>query len=133
MDSAQAKLFAESLEKAVVGGWTVEGVYGSGKSAVVFRASKGGVHGALKVFHPELVERYGRHVQLERVQRETNLVGAHHPNLVRILGGGACANTGHLFVVMEPLAEKNLQQALQEIPPENIASIAAQLGRVIEL
>ena len=128
MDSAQAKLFAESLEKAVVGGWAVEGVYGSGKSAVVFRASKGGVHGALKVFHPELVERYGRHVQLERVQRETNLVGAHHPNLVRILDGGACANTGHLFVVMEPLAEKNLQQALQEIPPENIASIAAQLA-----
>lgn len=128
MDSAQAKLFAESLESAVVGGWAVEGVYGSGKSAVVFRASRDGVPGALKVFHPELVERYGRQVQLERIQRETNLVGAHHPNLVRILDGGACSNTGHLFVAMEPLAERNLQQALQEIPPENIASIAAQLA-----
>ncbi len=131
MDSAQAKLFAESLEKAVVGGWTIEGVYGSGKSAVVFRAGKDGAQGALKVFHPELVERYGRHVQLERVQRETNLVGAHHPNLVRILDGGACPHTGQLFVVMEPLAEKNLQQALHEIPPENIASIIAQLASAV--
>ena len=128
MDSAQAKIFAQSLEKAVIGGWTVEAVYGSGKSAVVFRATNDGALGALKVFHPELVERYGRHVQLERVQRETNLVGAHHPNLVRILDGGACQHTGHLFVVMETLAEKNLQQALQEIPPENTASIIAQLA-----
>jgi eukaryotic-like serine/threonine-protein kinase len=128
MDSAQAKIFAQSLEKVVIGGWTVAGVFGSGKSAVVFRASKEGVRGALKVFHPELVERYGRHVQLERVQRETNLVGAHHPHLVRILDGGACPQTGHLFVVMEPLAERNLQQTLHEIPPENISSIIAQLA-----
>lgn len=128
MDSAQAKIFAQSLEKAVIAGWAIEGVYGSGKSAVVFRATKEGTTGALKIFHPELVERYGRHVQLERVQRETNLVGAHHPNLVRILDGGACSQTGHLFVVMEPLADKNLQEALHEIPSENIASIIAQLA-----
>lgn len=128
MDSAQAKLFAESLEHAAVGGWTIQSVYGWGKSAVVFQANKDGTQGALKVFHPELVERYGRHVQLERVQREANLVGAHHPNLVRILDGGACPHSGHLFVVMEALAQKNLQQALHEIPPENIASIAAQLA-----
>ena len=128
MDTAQAKIFAQSLENAVVGGWTVDGVFGWGKSAVVCRATKEGTRGALKVFYPELVERYGRHVQLERVRRETNLVGAHHPNLVRILDGGACAHTGHLYVVMEPLAEKNIQQALHEIPPENIASIIAQLA-----
>lgn len=128
MDSAQARLFAESLKSIVVGGWLVEDVYGWGKSAVVFRANKDGIHGALKVFHPELVERYGRNVQLERVQRETSLVGAHHPNLVRILDGGACPQTGYLFVVMEPLSDKNLQQVLHDIPPENVPLLIGQLA-----
>ena len=36
----------------------------------------------------DLVERFKRDVQLERIRRERTLIGKHHPNLVQIFGGG---------------------------------------------
>ena len=60
MDSTQAAALISSLQGQSVGGWHVDGAFGHGKSAVVVKASRGGVQAALKVFHPELVERFGR-------------------------------------------------------------------------
>lgn len=128
MDLAQAKLFVDDLEGKCVGGWTIKGFYGNGKSAVVLKASKEGTDGALKVFHPELIERYGKHVQLERILREKSLVGAEHPNLVRILDGGECNETGYLFVVMEPLAARNLHDALKDVPLAAVPKLIAQVA-----
>jgi serine/threonine protein kinase len=128
MDLAQAKLFFDSLEGKSVGGWAIDGLYGSGKSAIVLRGTRNNQHGALKVFHPELIERYGRAVQLERIEREKRLLGLNHPNLVKILGGGECSDSGHLYVVMEPIANKNLQQVLHEIPAKNIPKLISQVA-----
>lgn len=128
MDLAQAKLLRDELERKCVGGWTISGFFGNGKSAVVLKASKEGVNGALKIFHPELIERYGKHVQLERILRETSLVGAEHPNLVRILDGGECKDTGYLFVVMEPLASHNLHDKLLDVPLTAVPKIIAQVA-----
>jgi serine/threonine protein kinase len=128
MDSAQAKIFAESLLGRNVGGWKIDGTFGNGKSAVVFSAEKSGVKGALKVFHPELIERYGRDVQLARIEREKSLIGQSHPHLVTILDGGACSTTGHLFVVMEQLPYKNLHDARSAIPAEKYATLISQVA-----
>ena len=128
MDKAQAKLFAENLTGKTIGGWTVGEPLGHGKSAVVMRATKGAEVGALKAFHPELVERYGEATQLERINRERSLIGLEHSNLVKILDGGKCAGTGTLFVVMEIVAYPNLQEVLPQIPVGNVRSIIQQLA-----
>lgn len=128
MDTAQAEIFAASLTGKVVGGWSVGEKIGAGKSAVVLRAIKNGKTGALKVFHPELVERYGQDTQLARIDRERSLIGVKHENIVEILDGGKCEETNHLFVVMEYLAFRNLRQALLEVPNENIKGIIEQLA-----
>jgi serine/threonine protein kinase len=128
MDSAQAKIFADSLIGTTVGGWTIDATFGNGKSAVVFSAEKDGIKGALKVFHPELIERYGRDVQLVRIDREKSLIGKSHPHLVKILDGGACSITEHLFVVMERLPYKNLHDARSAIPPERYGTIISQVA-----
>ncbi|MHA6822182.1 serine/threonine-protein kinase [Ralstonia pseudosolanacearum] len=128
MDSTQAKMFADQLQGTTIGGWLIDGSLGNGKSAVVLSASRDGQRGAVKVFHPELVERYGKAAQLERILRERSLIGAEHPNLVRILDGGECGSTGHLYVVMEELPYSNLHDALSQIPPSAIGRILSQIA-----
>lgn len=128
MDSTQAEFLFASLESAVVGGWAIEGRLGYGKSAVVMRAIKSGQIAAVKIFHPELIERYGESVQLERIARECRLIGASHPNLVEIYDGGKCEVTGHLFVVMELVPSKNLRQILLDVPPKYIRQIIQKLS-----
>ncbi|GAB3789921.1 protein kinase domain-containing protein [Dyella agri] len=123
MDRAQADALRDSLVGRTVGGWSIDGFHGHGKSAVVMASQRNGVRGAIKVFHPELIERFGREVQLERIRRETSLVGIRHENLVEILGGGVCEDTGHLFVVMEELDWRNLKDALLDVPDESIKII----------
>lgn len=132
MDSIQAKQLRESVAGKSVGGWQVVGDCGTGKSAVVLRAKKDGVEGALKIFHPELVERYGKAVQLERINRERSLVGESHPHLIRILDGGECPATGHLYVVMEYLPFKNLQEVLQNLPVNAHQKIIMQVASAAE-
>lgn len=128
MDSAQAEILANSLNGIEVGGWFVDGFFGKGKSAVVMSCLRGTQEGAIKVFHPELIERYGRAVQLERIKRERSLIGASHPNLVNILDGGECNKTGHLYVVMERLPYPNMHEVLSDIPSEAIPSLMAQIA-----
>lgn len=128
MDSTQADILRDSVQGIKVGGWLISGFYGRGKSAVVLPAEKNGLLAAIKIFHPELVERYGKSVQLERINREKSLVGASHPNLVKIYDGGECSDTGHLYVVMEKIPYKNLQEKLQDIPLNSIPQIIAQIA-----
>lgn len=128
MDRIQAEMLRDSLQGVVVGGWLINGFHGNGKSAVVLPAQKDGVIGAIKIFHPELVERYGKEAQLERINREKSLIGASHENLVKILDGGECADTGYLFVVMESLPYGNLHDRLLTIPIDSIRRIISQVA-----
>lgn len=129
MDSVTSKRLIAELSGKVVGGWQIEETLGPpGKSAVVFKASRDGVDGALKVFDPDLVERFGRDVQLKRIDRELSLKEQSHPNLVHILDGGVCPETGHLFLVMQRLDAPNLAEVLKDVPREAIRPIIAQVA-----
>lgn len=128
MDSTQAKALCADLQGKVLDGWIIEGFLGNGKSAVVVRGTRGGVVAAIKVFHPELIERFGKDVQLERISREKSLIGAEHPNLVKILDGGDCTTTGYLYVAMECLTFKNLREVLQTVPPNAVFKLIAQIA-----
>jgi serine/threonine protein kinase len=128
MDSAQAKIFAENVKGCLINGWSVGSTLGYGKSAVVMRAQQGNISAAIKIFHPELIERYGEERQIGRITRECSLIGKKHPHLVEIYDGGKCSATGNLFVVMELVSERNIKQELDRIPYESTWPIIQQLA-----
>lgn len=128
MDKIQAQFLCDSLQGKSVGGWLINGFHGNGKSAVVLPATKGDQVGAIKIFHPELVERYGKEAQLERIMREKSLVGVSHDNLVTIYDGGECLDTSYLYVVMESLPYQNLHDQNAKIPPSAIPNIISQIA-----
>ena len=106
MDKYSAEKLSAELLGQTIGGWLVEKYTNHGKSAVVFLASKGAQRAALKVFDPEIVDRYGREAQRKRIERERSLIGKSHPNLVSVYDGGEQGE--FLFVVMEHFDGKNL-------------------------
>jgi serine/threonine protein kinase len=128
MDGAQAQILQQQLIGVTLDGWTITGSLGFGKSAVVMVGERDGARAAVKVFHPELVERYGRAAQLERIRREISLVGSSHPHVVTILGGGEDKAGAWLYVVMEELPWKNLKEVLIEVDGANIPLLISQLS-----
>ncbi|PPT61825.1 hypothetical protein XarbCFBP8150_20850 [Xanthomonas arboricola] len=128
MDTTQAMLLRKELEGKKVGGWLIDGCFGHGKSAVVMKGFQDSEIAAIKVFHPELVERFGKETQLERIRRETSLVGVYHQNVISIIDGGECPNSGHLYVAMEALPWKNLKERLSEISVTHARSLLEQLA-----
>lgn len=131
MDKILATRMATEIVGSEVGGWRALELLGSGKSALVIRAEKNGQAAALKVFDPDLVEKYGEATQLCRIDRERRLIGKSHPHLVRIFDGGKCCVTGHLFVAMEHISAKDLSQLLTIVPRDRIRPLIAQLAQAV--
>ena len=126
MDKYSVEKLGANLLGQTVGGWLVEKYINHGKSAVVFLASKGAQRAALKVFDPEIVDRYGREAQRKRIERERSLMGKSHPNLVSVYDGGEQGE--FLFVVMEHFNGKNLAEVLLDIPPSEVRSLISQIA-----
>ena|ERR1700733_3310814 len=126
MDKAIATAMAATLSGKCVGGWLICKYLNHGKSAVVFLAEKDGRSGALKIFDPEIAQRYSRDAQLKRIERERSLMGKTHPNLIRVLDGGEDGQ--YLFVAMEYFDGRNLADALQDIPTSEVRSLISQIA-----
>lgn len=124
------KLTAEKMTGELVGktvaGWLVQEYLNHGKSAAVFLAERSGQKAALKIFDPEILERYGREIQLKRIERELSLIGKFHPNLVAIYDGGGDGK--FLFIAMEYFRGRNLGECLSEIPPSEVRSLISQIA-----
>lgn len=132
MDRVKARDWERKLAGTSVKGWKIDSLIDHGKSAAVFIAFKGKQKVALKIFDDEIIERYGDSAQLARVDRELSLIGKHHPNMVRIFGGGVDKSTNNHFIVMEFLPGPNLKKALPDIPEENIPELVEQLALAAE-
>lgn len=128
MDPVLAERMSKELIGQRIGGWLILRHIGDGKSAVVFVGENEGQQIALKVFDPELVERFGRASQLMRIERECDLIGENHPHLVQIYGGGECEESGYLYVAMEFIPAPNLKTVLTLVPRDKIASILKQIA-----
>jgi hypothetical protein len=128
MDQVRARRMADELVGSTIGAWNVVRLLDSGKSALVFEAESQSGRAALKVFDPELVERFGTDVQLARIERELALRGKEHPNLVRIYDGGRCGRSGLYFVAMELLSGRPLAHVLSSVPRERIWPIISQVA-----
>jgi len=128
MDKVKAKQLEEALLGKCIQGCKVGPLVNNGKSAAVFLATKDGNPVALKIFDDELIEKYGDATQLARIDRELELVGKRHPNMVEILGGGFDDITKNHFIVMEYLNGPNLKECLSKVPAENIPELVQQLA-----
>jgi eukaryotic-like serine/threonine-protein kinase len=128
MDPVRAERMSQELRGKRVGGWLIRRYINAGKSAVVFEGERDGQQCALKIFDPELVERFGKATQLGRIERECRLIGEHHPYLVKIFASGECAESGYLYVAMEFIDAPNLGSALTLVPREKIASFLHQIA-----
>ena len=132
MDRQKALDLLSKIKGTTVGRWTVDSLVDNGKSAAVFRASGSEGTVALKIFDDEIVLRFGGEVQLARIERELELAGHHHPNTVRILGGGVEQLTNNHYIVMEYLEGENLKQCLERVPPERVPAFVSQLASAAE-
>ncbi|WP_131725678.1 hypothetical protein ACTTAL_06905 [Rhodobacter capsulatus] len=110
MDRVKALEIESKLKGQTLQQWQISSLINFGKSAAVFRGKNitdGGTV-AIKIFDDELIEKYGDSAQLKRIDRELELIGKSHPNMVKILGGGFDSVTGNHFIVMEFLPGKNI-------------------------
>ena len=128
MDQARAARMAAELLGSTVGVWKLVRLIDSGKSAVVFEAESGSTVAALKVFDPELVQRFGTDIQAARIERELALRGKEHPHLIRILDGGHCDRSGYFFLVMNLLPGQPLARVLTSLPRERIWPLISQVA-----
>ncbi len=117
-----------------LGKWHLQSYINCGKSALVFRGEADGRTAAVKVFDPEIVEAYGDQRQLERIERERQLAGRSHPNLIEIYDGGVATFDGgeYFHVAMQYFPGKNLAESLSTIRPEDIGAIITQVAAAAE-
>jgi eukaryotic-like serine/threonine-protein kinase len=133
VDHVKAQILSDKIIGQKIADWRIESYVNHGKSAAVFRAENdAGAPAAVKIFDDELIERYGDKVQLARIARELTLIGKHHPNMVKILGGGFDTVTNNHFIVMEYLEGPNLKACLDRIPADQISSLVFQLASCAE-
>jgi serine/threonine protein kinase len=129
MDHARAARIARELAGQQVGDWKIEHLINNGGSAAVFFGRNAtGQEAAVKLFDPELIERYGERVQRERLQRELELVGQYHPNLVEILDGGTCDRSGYDYVAMRYYPWRTLKECVSDFPRDRISTAIGQLA-----
>jgi eukaryotic-like serine/threonine-protein kinase len=120
--------FDDLPKGTTVQGWTIEGRINSGKSAMVYQATKEGEAYALKVYDPRVYEGGAKKAEVERLERQKTTIGRHnHPNLVKIYDAGECRETGFLYVVMELFdGWENLSQP--RVPQHRVPAILAQIA-----
>lgn len=121
---------ARELAGKKIAGWIVGDLIDYGKSALILAASKENDSCILKLFDPEIVERYGEAVQRERVNRERALVGKSHPNLVPILDAGE--DGGFFFVAMGKVPGRVLSKCLSDVPRNEIWPLIGQVASAAE-
>lgn len=128
LDPARAEVMTKELTGQSIGGWTVGDKVGAGKSAVVFRATRGGDEAALKVFDRELIALFGKDIQQQRIDRERSLIGKRHRNLVAIVDGGYEAHFDVMYVAMEYLPYASLDNVIHRLPRERIWPTISQIA-----
>ncbi|HWY69723.1 MAG TPA: protein kinase [Terriglobales bacterium] len=126
------KRLIKEWQGKTLNGWLIGEYVNSGKSALVFKSIRGNTTAAIKVFDPELIERFGKESEEDRISRELTLVGKHHPNLVQIFDGGYCAEHDLFFVVMEFIDAPNLAMLLKDVPESQIADLIGQVATAAE-
>jgi serine/threonine protein kinase len=113
MDAQKAANLESTLINSTFGPYQVIRLINHGKSAAVFEArDSAGQPCALKVFDNELIQKFGKEIQLARIEKEIGLKDHSIPNLVQILDGGQLDVGGitYHYIVMEYIDGLNLKE-----------------------
>ena len=128
LEKRRALQLFEEHRGLAVGGWTIVEYVGHGGSAVVLKSVRDDTTAALKIIDQEIVDKFGRDEQIERVNRERRLIGHNHPNLIQIYDAGVCDRTDFLFVAMELHNGTTLTDVVPDFPIENIGLTISQIA-----
>ena len=133
MDGTRAARMGKELTGTTIAGWRLVEVVGNGATALVFRGvGPGDQIAAVKLFDPELVERSGEVVELERIERQLETRAHPHPNLVATFAGGRCVGSRFLYLAMEFVEAPTLTSVVGSLPRDRIRPLIAQLASVAE-
>ncbi len=110
-------------------GWAIQEELGRGDSAIVYSATKANEKCAIKFFFPEALSKHGFSEEKERLELQLRLRGSKlHQNLVAIHDGGYSEEVGTLYLVMENVPGRRLDDVAQNVPRTAIASLLRQLA-----
>lgn len=132
MDKITAARMETELQGKIIAGWSLGPCIGHGKSALVFQATRDEEKAAVKIFDREMVERFGKLAQRERISRERQLVGEHHPHLIQVFDAGEDHSLDLFYVIMEFFPGKNLAALIDRIPSERIQPLISQIASAAE-
>ncbi len=119
------------IGRAILGGqYQVLEKIGTGGMGSVYKASQPSMNRmvAIKILHPKLA---GRKDLTSRFRREARAMSQlTHPNTVKVFAFGELEEDGSLYIVMEMLEGKNLNQIVRRegpLPPERAIPIMVQV------
>jgi serine/threonine protein kinase len=136
MDASTARAYYEKLRAQNFHGYKLTELLGYGKSAAVMKAtSSAGDTFAVKVFDTELLERFGKEVQLGRIQRELTLAPKPVENLVGIVEGGLHQYAGieYPFLVMEYVPGETLSDFVRSKGPQPESFVLETLNTLLRI
>lgn len=128
MDTFKSKAIERELKDAKFEEWQIIKLINNGKSAAVFEARCEGRTAAIKIFDTDLIERFGREVQLARIQRELELAKNPHENVIDILGGGWNPDRNLYYIIMKLMSAETLEAQRENIPADHLPAITEQLA-----
>lgn len=128
MNEGIAKKRAKELYNKQIEGWTVGKYVGSGKTAFICEALSKGDRYAIKIFESELLDDKETKELKIRLDRQLQLVGKKHENLVNIYGGGYCNKSKCYYLIMEYLDAPSLAKVIKDLPRHSIEPLISQIA-----
>jgi serine/threonine protein kinase len=115
MDEIKAKFLFDQINGTEINSISIEALIDYGKSAAVYRGRKDNKLYAVKIFDPEITERFGFEIQRQRTELELSLKNHAINNLVKILDGGirSINNIDHIYLIMEHIEGVNLKKYIE--------------------
>lgn len=136
MDRTKALLLEKELKGKELNGFKVIKFINNGKSAAVFKASKGGSFYAIKVFDNDLIERFGHKIQTKRIEQEILLKNHSIEGLIRIHEGGSTELQDQLYyyLIMDLIDGDNMKNYIQkeEYSEDFILSVLSKIYKTTE-
>lgn len=128
MFGTETETFIAELAGKSIGGYLIGKYVDRGASALVFETEIDGQKHALKVFDPAFLEKFGKEQQTARIERQVALKGKQHENLIEIIDGGKCEDTGYYFLLMPFVDFPSLNHVLKKVPTDKILPIISQIA-----
>lgn len=127
MNEGVAKRRASKLFGKRIGNWTVGKYLNSGKTAFVCEANSDDKKYAIKIFEIDFLDDKDDELK-KRLERQLNLVGKLHENLIKIFAGGYCAEPECYYLIMEFLEAPSLSKLIKDLPRERIGPLISQIA-----